>query len=171
MVLGVHCFECEANDAAGLGWRALMIVFGSFYRAHFLVVAGRCARAKDRSFRGDLVRSVRRHPPYKTRNRCLKVGYSTSTPKLYCTSTLERPLSLDVVKRWATRRVPRDLSLPKCSVFSERPCAYRQARFQILTLVRIDGVVGAGNVRDHEWPGSENPVQWHRRLGAHSRKP
>jgi len=30
--------------------------------------------------------------------------------------------------------------------FSERPCAYRQARFQILTLVRIAGAVGAGNV-------------------------
>jgi hypothetical protein len=30
--------------------------------------------------------------------------------------------------------------------FSERPCAYRPARFQILTLVRIAGAVGAGNV-------------------------
>jgi hypothetical protein len=29
-----------------MDWRVLMIVFGSFYIAHFLVVAGKCAMQK-----------------------------------------------------------------------------------------------------------------------------
>ena len=43
--LDVHRFEPAANDAAGLGWRALMIGFGPFCMAHSLVVAGKMLRA------------------------------------------------------------------------------------------------------------------------------
>jgi hypothetical protein len=46
LALDAHRFECVANGAAGLGWRALMIVSGSFGIAHFLVVAGGCAVQK-----------------------------------------------------------------------------------------------------------------------------
>ena len=50
MALDVHRFERAANDAAGLGWRAFMIVFGPFYMPHFLVVAGKMLRAKRSQF-------------------------------------------------------------------------------------------------------------------------
>ena len=46
----VHRFERAANDAAGLGARALMIVFGPFCIAHFLVVAGKCFVRNDHNF-------------------------------------------------------------------------------------------------------------------------
>jgi hypothetical protein len=48
--LDVHRFERAANDAAGLGGRALMIVFGPFCIAHFLVVAGKCFVRNDHNF-------------------------------------------------------------------------------------------------------------------------
>jgi len=38
----VHRFGRAANDAASLGGRAFMIVFGPFCIAHFLVAAGKC---------------------------------------------------------------------------------------------------------------------------------
>ena len=43
--LDVHRFEPAANDAAGLGWRALMIGFGPYCMAHSLVVAAKMLRA------------------------------------------------------------------------------------------------------------------------------
>ena len=42
VALDVHRFERAANDAGLLGWRALMIAFGPFCMASFLVVAGKC---------------------------------------------------------------------------------------------------------------------------------
>jgi len=44
--LDAHRFERVATDAAGLGWRALMIVFGPFCMAQSLVVARKMLRAK-----------------------------------------------------------------------------------------------------------------------------
>ena len=41
-----HRLERAANDAAGLGWRAFMIVFAPFCMAQTLVVAGKGLRAK-----------------------------------------------------------------------------------------------------------------------------
>jgi hypothetical protein len=46
VTLGVHRLEGAANDVSGMDWRVLMIVFGPFYIAHFLVVAGKCAMQK-----------------------------------------------------------------------------------------------------------------------------
>ena len=48
--LDAHRFERVANDAAGLGWRALMIVFGPFCMAQSLVVAGKMLRGNDQNF-------------------------------------------------------------------------------------------------------------------------
>ena len=46
VALDVHRFERAANDRAGLGWCALMIVFGPFCVAHSLLVAIKMLRAK-----------------------------------------------------------------------------------------------------------------------------
>jgi len=46
VALDVHRLERAANDAAGLGWRAFMIVFAPFCMAQTLVVAGKGLRAK-----------------------------------------------------------------------------------------------------------------------------
>lgn len=45
MALDVHPFERAANDAAGLGWRALRIGFGRFCMTHSFVVAGKMLSA------------------------------------------------------------------------------------------------------------------------------
>ena len=48
--LDVHRFERAANDAAGLGGRALMIVFGSFLHSSLLGGCGQMRRGNDHNF-------------------------------------------------------------------------------------------------------------------------
>jgi hypothetical protein len=50
VALDVHRFERAANDPAGLGWRALMIVFGPFLHGSLLDGCRQILRAKRSQF-------------------------------------------------------------------------------------------------------------------------